>query len=184
MSRRRCSSSTPQDAPHIGALLRHAWQAVRERIYTGVLQEGYDDLARAHVALFRYEGLDGRRPGQLAASMQITKQSVNDLLRYLERRGYLKTYPDPLDKRARLVRLTARGRQFDTTVRTHARAAECELAQAIGQQSFRLFYKVLLRINASLDGWSGSKPKSTISTEARVEGASRNPRQSKTSAAS
>lgn len=155
MSIKHSPLSAVQDVPRIGALLRHAWQGVRERIYTGVLQDGYNDLTRAHVALFRYEGLDGRRPSQLAESMQITKQSVNDLLRYLEKRGYIKSDPDPKDRRARLVRLTARGRRFDATVRTHARAAERELAKAIGKQSFRLFYKLLLKITTSIDRPSG-----------------------------
>lgn len=148
MSRTNSSCSKVQDIPRIGALLRRAWQGVRERIYTGVLQDGYDDLTRAHVALFRYEGLDGRRPSQVAESMQITKQSVNDLLRYMEKRGYLKSEPDPKDRRARLVRLTARGQRFDASVRAHARAAERELAHAIGKESFRLFYEVLLKISA------------------------------------
>ncbi|HKU22080.1 MAG TPA: MarR family transcriptional regulator [Terriglobales bacterium] len=160
MSTKTFPSSTVQDVPRIGALLRHAWEGVRERIYTGVLQDGYDDLTRGHVALFRYEGLDGRRPSQLADSMQITKQSVNDLLRYLEKRGYLKSDPDPKDRRARLVRLTSRGRRFDASVRAHARAAERELAKAIGQASFCRFYKMLLKINAIVDDRSRS---STIS---------------------
>jgi DNA-binding MarR family transcriptional regulator len=149
-------SSTVRDVPRIGALLRHAWEGVRERIYSGVLHDGYDDLTRAHVGLFRYEGLDGRRPSQLAESMQITKQSVNDLLRYLEKRGYLKSDPDPKDGRARLVRLTSRGRRFDARVRAHARAAERELAKAIGQASFRRLCKVLLKISTTVDDPSRS----------------------------
>ena len=137
------------NGPRIGALLRQAWQRVRERIYRGVLQDGYADLNPAHVSLFRYEGLDGRRPTQLAESMQITKQSVNDLLRYLEHRGYLKSRPDLRDKRARLVHLTSRGKRLDAAVRAHAAAAERELAAELGQESFREFYSILSRISGS-----------------------------------
>jgi DNA-binding MarR family transcriptional regulator len=136
------------DNPGIGALLRHAWQRIRERIYLGVHQDGYTDLNRAHVSLFRYEGLEGRRPGQLADSMQITKQSVNDLLRYMEKCGYVKCIPDGTDKRARLVHLTLRGRRLDAVVRNHAAAAERELAQAVGKHAFRDLYDVLLKISA------------------------------------
>jgi len=71
-------STVPE--PRTGGLLRLAWQRVRECIYAGVQSEGYDDLNRAHVALFRFEGLDGKRPTQLSEQMQITKQSIHDLL--------------------------------------------------------------------------------------------------------
>lgn len=134
-------------APRIGALLRLAWQRVRERIYAGVRSDGYDDLNRAHVSLFRYEGLEGRRPTQLAEFMQITKQSVNDLLRHLERCGYAQCRPDPNDKRARLVRLTARGRKLEAAVLKYARAAERELASELGQEKFREFQRALRQVS-------------------------------------
>ena len=136
----------PAEAPRIGALLRLAWQRVRQRIYRGVREDGYDDLNPAHVSLFRYEGLEGRRPTQLAHSMQITKQSINDLLRHLERCRYVQCRPDPEDARARLVRLTARGRRLDAAVRAHAAAAERELALQMGERRFRELHNLLLKI--------------------------------------
>jgi len=42
----------------------------------------------------------------LADQLQITKQSVNDLLRHLEQHGYITRQHDPTDGRARIVRLT------------------------------------------------------------------------------
>ncbi len=134
------------DPPAVGALLRLAWQTVRERIYRGVSGDGYDDLNRSHVALFRYEGLDHKRPTQLADQMQITKQSINDLLRHLEDRGYIELKPDPGDRRARLIVLTARGRQFETAVRSHAQATESELASLVGRRRFQDFRKTLVQI--------------------------------------
>lgn len=149
---------SPADAPRVGALLRRAWQRVRERIYSGVRKDGYDDLNPAHVSLFRYEGLDGRRPTQLAESMQITKQSINDLLRHLERCGYVHCRPDPEDGRARLVRLTARGRQLDAAVRVHAAAAERELTRELGEDSFRALYHLLQKIADMPTERAGDRP--------------------------
>jgi DNA-binding MarR family transcriptional regulator len=148
MSRQNLPDATGiSDEPRIGALLRFAWQRIRERIYVGVRKDGYTDLNRAHVSLFRYEGLDGRRPSQLAESMQITKQSVNDLLRHLEKHGYLESVADTKDRRARLVRFTRRGRRLDSVVRTHAAAAERELAQELGEPAFHALYDTLLKIS-------------------------------------
>ena len=109
------STPVPRD-PFIGGLLRLAWQNVRERIYAGVVASGYAHLNPAHVGLFRTEGFEGRRPTEIADQMQVTKQSVNDLLRDLERMGYVELQPDPSDARARLVRLTPLGRKLERVV--------------------------------------------------------------------
>jgi DNA-binding MarR family transcriptional regulator len=129
--------------PRVGALLRFAWERVRERIYTGVRQDGFDDLNPSHVALFRYEGLEGKRPSQLTEQMQITKQSIHDLLRHLEACGYIEVRTDPNDKRARLINLTARGRKLGAAVQKYADAAELELEQNLGSKRFREFLAVL-----------------------------------------
>ena len=54
--------------------------------------------------------------------------------------------PDPEDARARLVRLTARGRRLDAAVRAHAAAAERELALQMGERRFRELHNLLLKI--------------------------------------
>ncbi|HZP39411.1 MAG TPA: MarR family transcriptional regulator [Methylomirabilota bacterium] len=130
--------------PWIGSLLRHAWESVRRRIYQTVVAAGYADLTGAHVGLFRFESLEGSRPSRLAEQMSITKQSVNDLLRDLERRGYLVLRPDPSDRRARLVRLTARGRRLDAAVRAAAREAEREIRERLGEARFTALREALL----------------------------------------
>ncbi len=78
---------------YVGAMLRVVWQWVRDQMYAGIVAAGYDDLSAAHVGLWRYPGLDGLRPSQLADLAGITKQSVNDLLGHLERHGYLGACP-------------------------------------------------------------------------------------------
>jgi len=82
-------------------MLGVVWQWVRDQLYAGVVAAGYDDLNAAHVGLWRYPGLEGLRPSQLADRRGITKQSVNDLLAHLEQHGYLMRVPDPADGRAR-----------------------------------------------------------------------------------
>jgi DNA-binding MarR family transcriptional regulator len=123
------------------------WQRVREDIYRRIQEDGYSDLNPSHVSLFRYEGLDGRRPTQLAESMQITKQSVNDLLRHMEEKGYLECWPDPDDKRAKLIRLTARGRKLDEAIRKHAHEAERMLANELGEEKFHELYGLLAKLS-------------------------------------
>jgi DNA-binding MarR family transcriptional regulator len=134
MSRTSPQVSDPQ-LP-IGALLRFALDDVRARIYAGVVADGFDDVRPAHVTLFRWPGPEGRRPSEVAADANISKQRVNDLLRDLERLGYVELDADPTDSRARLIRLTDRGRCLhETAVAVHAQI-EDEWAGALGERGF------------------------------------------------
>jgi DNA-binding MarR family transcriptional regulator len=129
--------------PAIGALLRLAWQAVRDRIYEGVIAAGYTDLSRAHVLLFRWPTIDGLRPSELAARDQLSRQSINDLLSDLEKRGYLERTPDPTDGRARIVRFTERGWALTQVLSETSFAIESEWARTIGEARFAEFRDTL-----------------------------------------
>ena len=124
-------------------MLRVVWQRVRDEMYAGVVAAGYDDLNAAHVGLWRYPGIDGLRPSQLADHLGITKQSVNDLLGHLERQGYLGRVPDPADGRARVIRLTSKGLQLQATIHDEARAAQLRIADILGPRRFAQLHSSL-----------------------------------------
>jgi DNA-binding MarR family transcriptional regulator len=127
----------------VGAMLRVVWQWVRDQMYAGVVAAGYDDLNAAHVGLWRYPGLDGLRPSQLADHLGITKQSVNDLLGHLELHGYLGRVPDLADGRARVIQLTSKGRQLEETIYAEARAAQLRIAEVLGPRRFAQLHSSL-----------------------------------------
>src|SRR5215218_6287453 len=127
------------DGPSVATRLRMVWQWARKQICTEVCAAGFDDLNRAHVAVLRYPGLEGRRPTEIADDMQITKQSVNELIGYLERQGYLRRVVDPDDSRARIIRLIPRGQALERTAFVAARNAELTLADMLGRQRFARF---------------------------------------------
>ena len=127
------------------------WQWTREQVYDGIRAAGYDDLSSAHIALFRYPTLDGLRPIEIAERMQITKQSVHDLLTHMEQRGYLVREPDPSDGRARVVRLTESGRGLELDVRAQARRAEAKVAAMLGEPRFTQLRDALRALFAQLD---------------------------------
>src|SRR3954454_23554528 len=116
------SKSSDDRQPFLGALMRHSWQWVWKQIVSGVVAAGYDDITAAHIGMFRHPTLDGQRPTELADQLQITKQSVNDLLGPLEDAGYITRNPDSTDRRARVVRLTSKGQGLEQTIRDHARS--------------------------------------------------------------
>ena len=137
---------------YVGATMRVVWQWVRDEIYAGAVAAGYDDLNAAHVGLWRYPGLDGLRPSQLADQAGIAKQSVNDLLGHLERHGYLERVPDSADGRARVIRLTSRGRRLEQTIHAEARAAQLRIAEILGPRRFAQLHSSLELLTQQLTG--------------------------------
>jgi DNA-binding MarR family transcriptional regulator len=137
--------------PFIGSLCRLVWQWVRHEIHDAVLAAGYDDLNPAHVALFRNPGPEGLRPSELADEMQITKQSVNELLGYLERHGYIVRAPDPTDSRSRLIRLTDVGLDLQAVIWRAAEAAEGKATAVIGDDRMRDLRTSLVDLVTRLD---------------------------------
>lgn len=79
---------------------------------------GHPEVTTAMIALFRFVGVHRRRPGAIATTARLSKQATNDMLRELERLGYIERHPDPTDGRARIIQLTKRGQALDTAVRT------------------------------------------------------------------
>jgi len=124
-------------------MMRLVWQWVRDEIAKGVLAAGYDDLNPAHISLFRHPTLDRLRPSEIAEQMQITKQSVNELLGHLEAAGYLVRAPDPRDGRSRIVRLTPRGQRLERLVNRRAGAAEQRIADVLGPRRFAELHDAL-----------------------------------------
>jgi DNA-binding MarR family transcriptional regulator len=94
----------------IGALLRVPSQAIHRRLIAELNAAGFIELRLPHIAVFSYPDPDGSRPSDLAERAGISKQAMNQLLQSLEQLGYLRRTPDERDARARIVRLTERGR--------------------------------------------------------------------------
>ena len=141
-----------EPSPYVGAMLGVVWQWVRDRLYAGVVAAGYDDLNAAHVGLWRYPGLEGLRPSQLADRRGITKQSVNDLLGHLEQQGYLLRVPDSADGRARVIQLTSKGWQLQRAIYAEAGAAQLRIAEILGPRRFAQLHSFLELLAEELTG--------------------------------
>lgn len=116
----------------IGALLRIPFQATTAWVYDGLVAAGYDDLSPAQLSVFQHMPPGGIRLTDLAEAAQITKQSMGYLVDHLERRGYVERVPDPADRRAKIVRLTDRGRDVETVARGVLRDVEAEWTNHLG----------------------------------------------------
>ncbi len=130
----------------IGALLRVPSEAIHRRIIRELNAAGFRDLIASHMAIFRYPGPDGVRPGVLAERAGMSKQAMNRLLGSLEDLGYLERADAPNEGRARIVRFTKRGHT------AYAKAVEVlrEIEQAwkaeLGARDFARLKKLLFRV--------------------------------------
>jgi DNA-binding MarR family transcriptional regulator len=108
-----------------------------------VRADGHPDVTTAMISLFRFAGIERRRPGEIAATARLSKQATNDMLRELERLGYVERYPDPSDGRARIVQLTKRGQALDAAVWKAGRDVEHAWKNQFDETQWATFHDVL-----------------------------------------
>jgi DNA-binding MarR family transcriptional regulator len=72
-----------------------------------------------------------RSQGELAALLRLERSTVSRLIQQLERRGWIVRDRAPDDGRARLVRLTGRGRRMADDIATARQAKFAALVEAI-----------------------------------------------------
>src|SRR5215467_5401078 len=129
----------------IGALLRVPAQAIHRRIITELNAAGFDELRVPHMAVLQFPGPDGVRPGLLAQRAGMSKQAMNQLLRSLEGIGYRARSDAPDEGRARMVRLTKRGRAAYAKIHEILRNIEREWSAELGPKHFAQIKALLLR---------------------------------------
>ena len=130
-------------APSAVGRLRLAYELGRNEMLARVHAAGHADVTTAMIALFRFAGVDRQRPGEIAATARLSKQATNDMLRELERLGYLKRHPDPTDGRARIVQLTKRGQALDAAVWKAGREVEQAWSNRFDDKDWTTFHDVL-----------------------------------------
>src|SRR5215216_3103347 len=97
----------------LGFLLAKAMQRWNELLAERFAAAGYADVRPSYgsVLLPLYEE-DGLRMGELARRARLSKQTMTDMIRRLDRDGLVERRPDPSDARASLIFLTPSSRRF------------------------------------------------------------------------
>jgi DNA-binding MarR family transcriptional regulator len=111
-----------------------SYRAAEDRIFRALADAGFGDITRAQGRLLAGIDLEGTRLVVLADRARIPKQTALALVNGLEASGYVERVPDPSDGRARLIRLTARGKAgVPVAIAEEARIEAAWMAQ-IGQR--------------------------------------------------
>lgn len=140
------NSPLPTSEMLIGALLRVPAQAIHRRIIKELNAAGFEELRLPHMAVLQFPGPDGVRPGTLAERAGMSKQAMNQLLRSLEGLGYIARSDAPDEGRARIIRLTKRGRAAYSKVHDILRDIEREWSAQLGPKDFTQLKELLSRV--------------------------------------
>jgi DNA-binding MarR family transcriptional regulator len=127
----------------IGALLRVPAQAIQRRIIKELNAAGFEELSVPHMAVLQFPGPDGVRPGMLAERAGMSRQAMNQLLRSLEALGYLVRSDVPDAGRARIIRLSKRGRAAYSKMKNILHDIEREWSAELGPKRFAKLKDIL-----------------------------------------
>ncbi len=137
--------------PALGRLLLAASQAIHLAVDEALKAAGYRDVTLAHHIVFQILPTDGERVTVLARRAFVSKQAMSAMVSHLIACGYLEQGPDPRDRRARLVRMTVRGKAMEATARQAIIATERKWAVAVGVERYAEFRRALEAIGGLID---------------------------------
>ena len=118
-------------------------RAAEDRIFAAVTAGGLAGVTRAQARLLAGIDAEGTRLVVLAERARTAKQTANALVNGLEEAGYVERVPDPTDGRARLVRLTDRGRAGLPHAHAEEARIEAEWEAQLGRRRMQALRKAL-----------------------------------------
>jgi DNA-binding MarR family transcriptional regulator len=136
---------TDHDLPLIG-LLAELKGAISDELFGHLDKRGYGDLRPAHGCVIGYLKGAGDRLTALAERSGLTKQAVGEAVADLERLGYVERVPDPVDGRAKIIRLTERGKEATAEAAEIFAGIEARFAAEVGEERFEEFRETLRRL--------------------------------------
>ena len=129
-----------------GAYLRILWDDLRYNMEIQLKENGYDDISPSHGWIFSNTEDGGSRITELAAKARITKQSMSVLVTQLENGGYVKKTPDPNDKRAWLLVLTAKGKKVKSAGQQINFVFEEQWKKKLGEKDYNQLRQLLMML--------------------------------------
>jgi DNA-binding MarR family transcriptional regulator len=147
----RLPETTARDVPeNLAVLLREPFRAMNEQAIARLAERGHPEVRYAHGNVFQYLDDAGTRVSVLAQRAGMTKQSMAQLVEHLEAHGYVERVPDPVDRRAKLVRVTPRGAEVFAVVREFVAETDARLAERLGAAKLARLRALLSELGEAL----------------------------------
>jgi len=149
-STRLPQTSARQAPENLAILLREPFRTLSAQLMERLAERGHPDVRFAHGNVFQFLDDGGTRVSLLAERAQVSKQAMAQLVAHLEAHGYLERVADPVDRRAKLVRATDRGRAVYAVAREFVVEVEARLTDALGEAKLRRLRALLAEVDAAL----------------------------------
>jgi DNA-binding MarR family transcriptional regulator len=123
--------------PNVARGLLTAARAHTAAVVARLALRGYVDFPFASASLLWLLDEGGTRSTLLAQRAGVTKQAMSQLIRLMERQGYLEQVTDPSDTRAKVVRMTLRGEAVKNACVEVRDELNQKVAQLVGAEEAR-----------------------------------------------
>jgi DNA-binding MarR family transcriptional regulator len=121
----------------LSRLLLDAHRALASELDADLDERGYPDVRPGHAVVFLHvDRRSGSRLTDLALRAGVSKQAMMLAVDELEVRGYVRRVQDQTDARAKLVRLTAKGRRCATECRRAVQSLETRTRRELGDRRY------------------------------------------------
>jgi DNA-binding MarR family transcriptional regulator len=137
---------------NLGRLLIRGYRAINLSLLDELRGAGDPQLRFGHFkVLTNLDLTGGTRQVTIAERAGVTKQSVGPIVRELEAMGYVRTQPDPHDRRATLVSLTSAGRRVIDNAQPLIDRIEDSIRSRMGEAPFEMLIELLGRLLEGFD---------------------------------
>jgi DNA-binding MarR family transcriptional regulator len=138
---------------NLGLLLFIPYRFLESAVMAALKARGHDIPAN-QARVFQRIAPGGSRLAELAEAAQVSKQTVGSIVDQLERAGYVRRVPDPSDARARLVTVTAKGRELVEITIPVIREVEAAWEAHLGGARTRQLRKTLAALREITDPYT------------------------------
>lgn len=140
-------------------LISQVFDRLLGELHRHLIEAGYDDLRPTHcLNVLRLMDCEGTRPTELARRAGMTPQAMSDLVGYLERHGYVRRVPDPVDRRGRVVVYADRGTAAATVGTAFFADVEARWDDVVGSGRYEDMKQALAEIlGSSSTGVTGTR---------------------------
>ena len=131
------------DQVFTGTLLLHAFQGFERWLFDGYGERGEGGLRPKHGAVIANIDRAGTRPSVLADRAGMTRPAMGELIDELEELGYVERVPDPEDRRAKLIKPTAKTLKRQRLAREVNDEIEAAYLERLGEARYRQLRRAL-----------------------------------------
>jgi DNA-binding MarR family transcriptional regulator len=122
--------------PGLPHLLLSAFRSLDDEIEAAIRDRGVTDLRPTPAATLLLIDRSGTRLTELATRAGITKQAMMQVIDELQEKGCVRRTPDPMDSRAKVVKLTAKGLRHRAAGRKSIQAVEARVRRGLGDRRY------------------------------------------------